>query len=306
MRWNGLCKDNNGNEPLLFSGYPYISFEKSKETFHSTNLPGPNFVLFSLRWDYLRCNFPVLTRLNYFISLCFCKSLFSTSPIHTSRERFKTKRIIYLIHGLCVTKITTASSYRHQEGLLFEAQFRKTFRTVQTEILKKSEGRVRVSQIMSYIPQLDFPRNLASKRLLSINETLHNRFAHLTSYGPSNSSVGPSNWPGLCSDGKKQSPIDINTTTAMYDTSLGGFTLVNYAHTPHDVNFNATNKGKGLEISFDSHVYNVSGGGLTGIYTTVQFHLHWGSSNGNGSEHTVNGMMYPAEVCYVRCYMWQR
>ena len=39
MRWNGLCKDNTGNEPLLFCGYLYISFEKSKETFHSTHLP---------------------------------------------------------------------------------------------------------------------------------------------------------------------------------------------------------------------------------------------------------------------------
>ena len=135
-----------------------------------------------------------------------------------------------------------------------------------------------------------------------MNETLHNRFAHLTSYGPSNSSLGPSNWPGACPNGMQQSPIDIDTTTVMYDSNLAGFTLVNYANTPAGVNFTATNKGKGLEISFPSHMYNVSGGGLTGTYTTVQFHLHWGSSNYNGSEHTVDGMMYPAEVCYVQCY----
>ena len=135
--------------------------------------------------------------------------------------------------------------------------------------------------------------------LVSMNEKLHNRFAHLTSYGPSNSSLGPSNWPGSCPNGTEQSPIDINTTTVMYDSSLGEFTLVNYDNTPPGVNFTATNKGKGLEISFDSNVYNVSGGGLTGTYTTVQFHLHWGSSNDKGSEHTVDGMMYPAEVCYV-------
>ena len=49
----------------------------------------------------------------------------------------------------------------------------------------------------------------------------------------------------------------------------------------------------------DSHIYNVSGGGLPGVYTTVQFHLHWGSNNNKGSEHTMDGLMYPAEVCYL-------
>ena len=92
----------------------------------------------------------------------------------------------------------------------------------------------------------------------------------------------------------------------MYDSNLGGFTLVNYNTIPAGVNFTAINNGKGLTISFDSNVYNVSGGNLPGTFTTVQFHLHWGSSNDKGSEHTVDGMMYPAEVCYVRCYMWQR
>ena len=179
----------------------------------------------------------------------------------------------------------------------------------ETEFWKKREGRVSVSQITSYIFQLHFPRVPSLSRtlsllpcketLVSMNETLHNRFAHLTSYGPSNSSLGPSNWPSSCPNGTEQSPIDINTTTVMYDSNLGDFTLVNYDTTPAGVNFTATNKGKGLEISFDSHVYNVSGGGLTGTYTTVQFHLHWGSSNDKGSEHTVDGMMYPAEVCYV-------
>ena len=40
----------------------------------------------------------------------------------------------------------------------------------------------------------------------------------------------------------------------------------------------------------------MSGGGLTGVYTTVQFHFHWGSNNGKGSEHTMNGKKYAGEV----------
>ena len=54
----------------------------------------------------------------------------------------------------------------------------------------------------------------------------------------------------------------------------------------------------------DSHIYNVSGGGLPGVYTTVQFHLHWGSNNNKGSEHTMDGLMYPAEVCYLDDVYW--
>ena len=34
---------------------------------------------------------------------------------------------------------------------------------------------------------------------------------------------------------------------------------------------------------------SISGGPLNGSYTLNQFHLHWGSKPGQGSEHTVNG-----------------
>ena len=130
---------------------------------------------------------------------------------------------------------------------------------------------------------------------------IFNLFALLTLHCPRNSSLGPNSWGGSCGSGSKQSPININTTTAMYDSSLGDFTLVNYGTIPPGVNFTAKNSGKSLKVSMDSHIYNVSGGGLPGVYTTVQLHLHWGSNNSRGSEHTMDGMMYPAEVCYVRC-----
>lgn len=37
-------------------------------------------------------------------------------------------------------------------------------------------------------------------------------------------------------------------------------------------------------------------GPITGIYRLKQFHFHWGSCDDKGSEHTVAGKMYPAEV----------
>ena len=106
---------------------------------------------------------------------------------------------------------------------------------------------------------------------------------------------GPGNWEGDCGTGKKQSPIDINTANTTLDKSLGTFTLKNY-NKKLGLTFAGTNNGHALEMTFPARVYNVSGGGLTGVYTTVQFHFHWGPDNSVGSEHTVNGKEYAAEV----------
>ena len=40
----------------------------------------------------------------------------------------------------------------------------------------------------------------------------------------------------------------------------------------------------------------LSGGGLDGTYKALQFHVHFGDSDGDGSEHTFNGMQTPMEV----------
>lgn len=37
-------------------------------------------------------------------------------------------------------------------------------------------------------------------------------------------------------------------------------------------------------------------GPISGTYRLKQFHFHWGASDDRGSEHTVAGTKYPAEV----------
>ena len=85
------------------------------------------------------------------------------------------------------------------------------------------------------------------------------------------------------------------TKTTEYDTSLGGFTLLQYETTPSE-KFTSINNKHTIKVSLPSDYYKVSGGNLPGTFTTVQFHLHWGSDNTKGAEHGVNGMFYPAEV----------
>jgi len=45
---------------------------------------------------------------------------------------------------------------------------------------------------------------------------------------------------------------------------------------------------------------SISGGDLSGNFSLFQFHFHWGSSKIAGSEHTVDGAQYPAEVFVIR------
>lgn len=42
-------------------------------------------------------------------------------------------------------------------------------------------------------------------------------------------------------------------------------------------------------------------GPISGIYRLKQFHFHWGASDDRGSEHTVAGTKYPAEVKKKKC-----
>ncbi|XP_033126916.1 putative carbonic anhydrase 5, partial [Anneissia japonica] len=51
-----------------------------------------------------------------------------------------------------------------------------------------------------------------------------------------------------------------------------------------------------VKLSFDGGNYAISGGGLTDAYNAAQLHFHWGSVSSQGSEHTIDGMEYPAEL----------
>ena len=102
-------------------------------------------------------------------------------------------------------------------------------------------------------------------------------------------------WGGDCKSKLRQSPIDIKSAEVVYDKDLGTFTLENYDK-KLDLNFTVKNSGYSLVVVLHGSKYIVSGGGLEGTYQTVQLHLHWGSDDEKGSEHTVDKKQYAAEV----------
>ncbi|PAV59545.1 hypothetical protein WR25_23053 [Diploscapter pachys] len=109
---------------------------------------------------------------------------------------------------------------------------------------------------------------------------------------------GPQTWKGECDVGDRQSPIDIRLSEVDY-------ALIHRVHLLH-YDFSGpvemTNNGRTLVMTgFDKWDNGrkqpiMRGGGLKHTYRLIQLHLHWGHSHAHGSEHTLNGLSYPAEL----------
>ena len=108
---------------------------------------------------------------------------------------------------------------------------------------------------------------------------------------------GPNQWPGICNTGTLQSPIDINSQNA---TKIEEKPFIFHGYdilTPK--NTKLENNGHTVQITFENQQrISLSGGGLSGEYTFLQFHFHWGQKNikSKGSEHKIDGNAYPLEL----------
>ncbi|XP_033738555.1 carbonic anhydrase-like [Pecten maximus] len=112
-------------------------------------------------------------------------------------------------------------------------------------------------------------------------------------------STGPGNWQDSYSEcGKSaQSPIDL-PVTKYYNPELTPFNFNNY-NNPAYFTLRLHNNGHGAQVdvtSGNSDDVTITGGGLPGTFKAAQYHFHWGSDDTRGSEHTMNGTMYPMEV----------
>ncbi|TMS15622.1 Carbonic anhydrase-related protein 10, partial [Larimichthys crocea] len=98
----------------------------------------------------------------------------------------------------------------------------------------------------------------------------------------------------LCAIGKRQSPIDIETSHMIFDPYLTPLRLNTGGRKMGGTMYNT---GKHVSLRPDkAHLVNISGGPLGYSYRLEEVRLHFGSEDSQGSEHLLNGQGFPGEV----------
>uniref|UniRef100_A0A914Z2Z0 Carbonic anhydrase n=1 Tax=Panagrolaimus superbus TaxID=310955 RepID=A0A914Z2Z0_9BILA len=126
---------------------------------------------------------------------------------------------------------------------------------------------------------------------------IHTLFSDESQFGWGYSqSDGPKTWGGKCISGKQQSPINIQQNNA----NIANYAKLNFINFDTIGSVKIMNNGltimaSGMQEWNENQPY-ISGGGLKYNYQLVQFHIHWSQMNENGSEHTIDGKHFPAEI----------
>ncbi|XP_019373552.1 PREDICTED: carbonic anhydrase 9 [Gavialis gangeticus] len=93
--------------------------------------------------------------------------------------------------------------------------------------------------------------------------------------------------------GQKQSPINIVTEAALFSPQMQPIRLSGY-NLPSSEQLKLKNNGHTVMLRLPATLTMSGSDGQQ--YRAVQLHLHWGSPTGPGSEHTVDGRRYHAEI----------
>ncbi|NXP26240.1 CAH9 anhydrase, partial [Scytalopus superciliaris] len=93
--------------------------------------------------------------------------------------------------------------------------------------------------------------------------------------------------------GTVQSPINVDTARTIFSPDLRPIQLSGYS-LPANQGLMLKNNGHTVVLKLPESLAIT--GGYAQQYRAVQLHLHWGSQSGPGSEHTVNGRRFAAEI----------
>ena len=106
-------------------------------------------------------------------------------------------------------------------------------------------------------------------------------------------------WPGICTTGNRQSPINIITE----DAESGDLTALKFNSLyDYPLNGEFENTCQNVEFTPDSNTLASPLRMITpdgGEYQLKQFHFHWGRGAGEGTEHLVDGVAEEFEIHFV-------
>jgi len=120
---------------------------------------------------------------------------------------------------------------------------------------------------------------------------------------------GPSNWPGICQTGKRQSPVNVHTQSYWWWPGWMGrwlappcerqqLQLVGLNIAPR--NLTVVDNGHTVMLSNFNNIDSVqlhNFPGSNGVpYVLMQIHFHWAQIDWRGSEHQFNGQYFPLEM----------
>ncbi|XP_037927263.1 carbonic anhydrase [Teleopsis dalmanni] len=108
---------------------------------------------------------------------------------------------------------------------------------------------------------------------------------------------GPAHWfkEFPQASGHRQSPVDINTSSAKRGRDLKAAAL-KWKYVPADTK-SLNNPGYCWRVDVNGADSELTGGPLgNNIYKLEQFHCHWGCTDDKGSEHTVDGESFAGEL----------
>ncbi|KAB0798850.1 hypothetical protein PPYR_06730 [Photinus pyralis] len=111
---------------------------------------------------------------------------------------------------------------------------------------------------------------------------------------------GPAFWGlinpewSLCNKGRRQSPVNLEPNKLLFDPNLRPLHI-----DKHRVSGSISNTGHSVIFTVDNdtrHHINVTGGPLSYKYQFQEIHIHYGLHDQFGSEHSINGYAFPAEI----------
>ncbi|XP_068907434.1 carbonic anhydrase-related protein 10 isoform X1 [Tenebrio molitor] len=111
---------------------------------------------------------------------------------------------------------------------------------------------------------------------------------------------GPAFWGlinpewSLCNKGRRQSPVNLEPNKLLFDPNLRPLHI-----DKHRVSGSIMNTGHSVIFTVDNdtrHHINVTGGPLSYKYQFQEIHIHYGLHDQFGSEHSINGYNFPAEI----------